>query len=394
MLEFPSWELAKPWSYISGYAFVDGLRAAGYDVELVVLLYGSDDEVLARVIDAVADRGGPFDCAFFWLPHLEYGERFWRIAETLAPKRVGVLIESLRYTAEEISQLKHLARRRKRVLRSLAHCTHAVTLDPVDFRELEREGYRVFWTAGIVPVVPDSTFVPFDQKSTRLLSAGTVYAGKRQFMHDRLVSQGVLDPGERLQHSPELIAEFEAAIGEVKRRATGDSAPAADAALFERVRAVRMALWCEYLQYLSRFAAVISLPAYFKGFPGRVFEGMMARCAVFIFEACDFERQKRLFRPGEHLHYLPAEPRDADVALLVSVANDPARRRALTEAARQQAYENCDATTVMRRIMEWVSVDENARSALGLFASRLARRMRVLAERHRRTYETLGYDAS
>ena len=71
MLDFPSWELAKPWSYITSYAFVDGLRAAGHDVELVVLLHGGDDEVLARVIGTVAERGEIFDCAFFWLPHLD-----------------------------------------------------------------------------------------------------------------------------------------------------------------------------------------------------------------------------------------------------------------------------------------------------------------------------------
>lgn len=394
MLDFPSWELAKPWSYISGYAFVDALRAAGNEVELVVLLYGAKDEELARVIGALAERGERFDCAFFWLPHLEYGERFWRIAEKLAPRRVGVLIESLRYTAEEIARLKHLRRRRALVLRNLAHCTHVITLDPADFRELEREGYRVFWTPGLMPSVPDSIFVPFDQKSTRLLSAGTIYAGARQLMHEHLVAQGLLDPNERLQHSPELIAEFEAAIAEVKRRAAGEAGPAADASLFERVRAARLAIWHEYLRYISQFAGVISLPAYFKGFPGRVFEGIMARCAVFIFEACDFARQKRVFRPGEHVHYLAAEPTDADIALLIAVANDPDRRRALAEAAWQQAHAHCDATTVMRRIMEWISADRQARGRFGLFASRLVRRAAMVAQRHRRKYETAGYDAS
>jgi glycosyltransferase involved in cell wall biosynthesis len=392
MLEFPSWELAKPWSYISGYAVVDALRNAGHDVELVVLLHGSDDETLARVIGAFNDRGARFDCAFFWLPHLEYGERFWRVADRLAPKRVGVLIESLRYTADEVSQLKHLARRRKQVLRSLAHCTHVITLDPADFRELESEGHRAFWVAGIVPTVPDSTFVAFEEKSTRLLSAGTIYAGQRQFMHERLVAHGVLDPTERLQHSPELIAEFETAVAEVKRRAIGAAAAAVDTLLFERVRTARLALWHEYLRYLSRFAAVISLPAYFKGFPGRVFEGIMAGCAVFIFEVCDFERQKRVFRPGEHVYYLPAEPTDADIALLVAVANDPGRRRALAEAARQQAYANCDATIVMRRVMDWVSANDKA-SALGLFAGRAVRRLLVFARRNRRIDEAPSYDA-
>ena len=37
VLEFPTWELAKPWSFISGYSFVDALRVLGHDVEVAAL---------------------------------------------------------------------------------------------------------------------------------------------------------------------------------------------------------------------------------------------------------------------------------------------------------------------------------------------------------------------
>jgi len=173
MLEFPTWVLAKPWSYISGYAFVDALREVGHEVELALLLNLADAAALDRVLDGYAKQGAHFDCAFFWMPHLNYSETFWRTAERIAKRRVAVLIESLRYTQEEIHNYPDLeehyierAQRRTLVLGWLRHCTHVVTLDYHDFLELSRSGYTVFWTPGIIPQVAEDVFIPFEEKST------------------------------------------------------------------------------------------------------------------------------------------------------------------------------------------------------------------------------------
>jgi len=386
MLEFPTWVLAKPWSYISGYAFVDALREVGHEVELALLLNLADETALNRVLDGYAKQGAHFDCAFFWMPHLNYSNTFWRMAERIAERRVAVLIESLRYSQEEIFNYPDLAehyidraKRRTLVLGWLRHCTHVVTLDYHDFLELSRSGYTVFWTPGIIPQVAEDVFIPFEEKSTRILTAATIY-GKRQALHQYLADRGIVDVSERLQHSPALIAEFESAIAIIANPPSNGESTAKQA---ERIRLVRLELWHEYLRHVSKFAGMLSLPAYFKGFPGRVFEGMLAGCAVFVFEACDLERQKKIFLPGEHIHYLSADPNEEDLARIVEIAQDPAYRRRLVTATRDRAFAMCGASFVVERIMSWVDGNEGRmshsllRRAIRRAFPRPNRRMRV-----------------
>lgn len=383
MLEFPTWELAKPWSYISGYAFVDALRDAGHEVELRLLFNLDDASAAERVMRAYAEAGAAFDCAFFWMPHIAYSATFWRLAERVAPRRVAFLIESLRYTRAEIRGFPDLAahyaeraKLRPRWLGWLRRCTHVVTMDHHDFRELARAGYQVFWLPGIVPAVPEAVLEPFEAKSPTVLTAATIY-GKRRQLHRALTERGIVDSGERLQHSPELIAAFERAVGAL-RGAPDLTGPGAAVAADE-VRHIRKALWHEYLRHVSRFAAVISLPAYFKGFPGRVFEGMIAGCAVFVCEPFDLARQKKVFLPETHIHYLHADPTEAEIARIVQVARDPAYRWGFAAAVRERARQHCDSRVVAANLMSWIDSDDPT-AGHGLLA-RMVRRLRRAARR-------------
>jgi hypothetical protein len=389
MLEFPSWPEAKPWSYISGYAFVDALREAGHDVELTVLLSRSPSSALVGVVEGYAARGEHFECAFFWMPHLDYSSAFWAAAARIANRRVGVLIESLRYTREETRLLPHLADRRRLVLRNLRNCTHVVTLDYHDFQELKRSGFSAFWTPGIVPRLAGDGFAPFEEKAQRILTAGTIYPGKREAFFNYLVSKDVIGVDERLEHSPNLIAAFEQEVGLVARELSAGRAASPEAV--ERIRLVRLALWYEYLAYLSRFACVVSLPAYFKGFPGRIFEGIITNCAVVIYEGCDFHREKQIFRPAEHIYYLPTNGADEDIARFVDMTKNQAARRQLTAAAHERALATCEASVIADRIAKWVASDSNPVSQS--FRNRVIRRWR-LRQCDVENAQELGYEIS
>jgi hypothetical protein len=356
MLEFPNWKLAKPWSYISGYALVDALRDLGHEVELSLLFNLADASDLEKTLANYAESGRRFDFAFFCLPHLNYTAEFWRMAERIAERRIMILVESLRYSWGEIIGYPDLAghylwraRNRSRWVGWLNHCTHVVTMDYNDYLELRDAGYSVFWTPGLFPNVPEKVFVPWEEKSLRFLTAATVYGRRRKI--NRVLSEcGIVDANDRLQHDPALIAEFETAIAAFINT-DGDTEEKARQA--ERVRVVRLALWHEYLRYISKFAGIISLPAYFKGFPGRVLEGILARCSIFICAAYGLERQKRVFLPGEHINYLSSTPSQADLAQIIEVARDADYRKKVTSAARERAFAFCEASFLTAALLDW-----------------------------------------
>jgi hypothetical protein len=395
MLEFPTWKLAKPWSYISGYAFVDAMRELGHDVELVLLFNLAEAGSHESALELYERRDERFDCAFFWMPHLDYSDHFWEMAERIARRRVGVFIESLRYTLEEIRDYPDLAQHytersqlRTRWRDWLGHCTHVVTMDYHDFCELRQSGYSVFWTPGIVPKVPEETFLDCGENSDVILTAATIY-GKRQALHQYLTAHGIVDAGEGLRHSPALIAEFESAVVEMLSRRPGAEAAVSQGS--ERVRSVRLQLWYEYLRHISTFAGIISLPAYFKGFPGRVLEGMLAGCAVLIFEAFDLTRQKKIFLPRENIQYLAMNPGERELDRIVEIIRDRPQRRRIVEATRERAVAMCDSTIVVEAMMAWVETDEGriAHDRLG----RALRRVLSAVRLNQRTHVEIGHES-
>ena len=391
VLEFPTWELAKPWSFISGYSFVDALRVLGHDVEVAALTYQLDPAALTNVLRAHQRKRKTFDCIFFWFPHLEYSQEFWAVARALSRRRVAVLIESLSYTEAEIVELPHLANRRRGVISQLKHCTHALTFDYQDFRDLTRNGFASFWTPGIVPTPPTGTIIQFADKSKGLSAAGTIYGGRRT-IHGELVGRGLLDPNERLQHSPSLVNQFERLISATASTCSdGEASPEELSSLGEQLLTVRRSLWYEYLRYLSQFIGVISLPAFFKGLPGRVFEAMLARCAVFVVESADLSRHKSVFENEQHLYYLSKDLTQADIDKIFRVASETSSRAEVTARALERALDQCGADVIVERVLNWVTMERTSAPSL---LRRVSQRAGLLIASPPRYYSELSYEAS
>ncbi len=391
MLEFPAWDRAKPWSYISGYAVADSLRELGHEVELTLLFNGAPGAELVRPLKAYAEAGVRFDVAFFWLPHLQYSRQFWDVARSLSDKRIGVVIESLRYTAAELVQFRFLRGRRGSVLKELKHCTHVVTFDHGDFTYLSRRGFKAFWSPGLLPSVPVSLCHTYAEKRPMLLAAGTVY-GKRRRVYEQLTAEGVLNKEERLEHSRELTDRFNTLCEAVRRACCGQPELQALRSLGNEILLVRRALWYEYLRYVSGFAGVVSLPAFFKGFPGRVFEGILARSVVFVFENSDLSRQKAIFPHGTHLFYLGERLDLRDVRRIREVISDHAQADRIASAAYQRANDECQANHVTELVLRWATTT-HARKETGWLRKILTSAASPSAQ-HQRFYSELGYEAN
>lgn len=389
MLEFPTWELAKPWSFISGYAFVDALRKNGHDVELVILMYGSSPGGISQSIAKY--QGEKFDFAFFWLPHLHYSPTFWRHAKKLSERRAAVLIESLSYSTEEIGRLPHLRFRRREILASVKHCTHVITFDYHDYGDLHGLGYKVFWSPGILPEVPEGLATPADSKTRGLLFSGTVYPGERANLHDQLVATGFLAARDEFSQSPGLVREFE---GASHAYTEGRDAPNDRQAAAERLLTVRRNIWYEYLQYLTKHCGVVSLPAYFKAFPGRVFEGILMRSIVLVFDVGHLTRHRRLFENDRHVYYLTTVDRRA-IDVLTAALKRVDHRQFMTEEALAQARRYCDAKGAVQEMLRWMSTSgPSSLSAIGPTARGVLRRMGVSLASGNGSIDGLGYEAS
>ena len=102
-LEFPTWETARPWTYSANFAIQEGLRANGVECVTVPVIArttcGSSDSWVYHAKKVLA--GERFDQVWLWLVHTPLDEATLEWVAGLAPVRVGILMESLRYEAED-----------------------------------------------------------------------------------------------------------------------------------------------------------------------------------------------------------------------------------------------------------------------------------------------------
>lgn len=356
MLEFDAWRLGHTWSYLSSYALLDGFDVC--QVEWVVLpaLLCHGDPLRNPWVEA-RDRlleGERFDQAWVWITHSHYAADFWPWLAKVAPVRVGVLMESLRYTPADIAAFPPLEQRFDRVIAQLRHMTHVLTYDEQDVSEiaattgLPTRLYHSMIPASLVRPLP----APHGAKAVFL---GSLYGPRQAF----LAAAGL---GDRLQilAPPESGTDFERHFDAVNDEFLGELADGGSSRTrmqeyARRLQAVRRGILEAVFDAYRGGLAVLNLPPLFKGFPGRVVEGMAAGVPVVSSRLDQRPTLEAVFAHGRELiSYDPADPADL-VRQLDRLAADPALQRALVVNARARLLELLTCEAQMPVLLDWIA---------------------------------------
>lgn len=143
-LEFLRWQQARSMAYTAQLAVEEGLRHHG--VEVVTLpAWGevpsaSAKSWLSRAKGLLA--GQEFDQVWVTLVHSPFEEEFLSWLKTVAPVRIGLVMESLNYTEQECQLHPPFRERRAFVEGQVQALTHVLTVDERDAEQLgdEAEG--------------------------------------------------------------------------------------------------------------------------------------------------------------------------------------------------------------------------------------------------------------
>ena len=152
-LEFSKWAQAKAWSYVGNFAVEDGLRANGCECVTLPVFCDVPDNSPSSWLHHAKDllAGQRFDQVWVWLVHNRYSEACLEWIAELAPVRVGVIMESLRYSEDDCLRWSHLRERARFVERQLNYMTHALVADEHDADLLNQTGLvqALFWPAAV-----------------------------------------------------------------------------------------------------------------------------------------------------------------------------------------------------------------------------------------------------
>jgi hypothetical protein len=344
--DWPEWARARSWSYGAHLGLFDALREAGAACELW----------MGPWVGQAATQlyGKRFDQIWFNdLPHLEVDPAFFAWAAEAAPVRVGLLVESMTYTDEELAINPSLRGRPGLIRQRLGHVTHAVACDEADRETLHDPGHlHAMWSPFTVGQRAIREPVASPAPGTGGTFCGSLYGRRQAWMSDarlagRLRRQPSSEAGTLL---PRLFG-FTGHFGAATARRSLTSARGLYNAAVHRLRRSAMRLW---MKELARSPAVVNLPHMVKTYTPRVVEGMAAARPVVSWRIPSRPLNQRLFEENaEILLYSPDDP--ASLAdCFDRLDKDPRLSGRLITAASARIRQFHTTEGRVRQILRWI----------------------------------------
>jgi len=356
--ECGNWENAKAWSYNGFYALEEALAGQGVEHLTLPAIAGisSGDRASWLRQAQLFTENKSFDQAWIWITHNDYEPEFLNWLESVAPVRVGVIMESLEHTDEETHQFSNLAARRNKVLGHLRHCTHALTFDERDAETLSGElPLQTLWCPPVVGWRDVCATVNLPTPGPAWFQ-GTAYNPERQAFLECEVLKGLLERPPSAEADSTLPAEFDRAQMEsIKQISKYDIAALEWLEEYHgQIRRIRRQLNDLWQDSLRRGFAHVNLPSIYKGYAGRVVESMAAGRPV-ISWAPPRQRTRKLFVPGEEILWFERDRPDELAAQIRWLQDHPQEARAIAERARQKVLRYHTAETRVRQILNWLA---------------------------------------
>jgi len=335
-LEFSSFFSAKKLSYPVCIGMVEGFETNRIEHLTVPIMYHTQ-LWLCKLKELVGGR--KFDQVWFEVVHSVIPEDILEWLTSLAPVRVGFVIENMDITPEEY-QINSIGTQRRvdNLNQKLPYLTHAMVMNASDIVTFN------------IPAMHCATSIP--ERSVRIPNStsdkavfyGTLYGRRREWATELNYCLNVNPPStEDISNLPCLFEQL---------FATSDYSVKDYSAFYRDWYFIRQGVYFNWINHLHTIAscAMVSLPHHTQLLPGRVIESMAAGKPVvspLMNNAVD-----DLFIDGKEILYY------SDIVGLVScldkLRSDPDLRFYLAEAAIVKVLENHTTEVRVKEILDFV----------------------------------------
>lgn len=360
-LEFSNWQQARSWSYISNLGFEEGFTANGVTFLTVPALQefapGAPESWLSH-LKAICD-GKRFEQVWIEVVHNNLDETILSYIATLAPVRLAIIGESLRYPDEVYVHAPVLRSRQTKVLSRLKYMTHALAGDERDAEWLNRHGtVKAFWWVQSVPEKSVCTPLSRAINGTALFS-GALYGEREQWL-DLALLKGLLARKQPLEEEARLPELFDQANTEVIRtlrsmRYFSRELLNQHMELLRKIRRESFALW---LKGLADGSAVVNLPSFYQGYAGRVYEGMAAGRPVLSWEIPDRPQTNALFENGKEILLFSKDNPEQLAEHILRIQREPEFADHISTNARDKILTYHTLEKRVAQILNWLETGE------------------------------------
>jgi GT2 family glycosyltransferase/tetratricopeptide (TPR) repeat protein/SAM-dependent methyltransferase len=357
-LEFPTWATARAWTYSAAYAVQEGLAANGVEcVTVPAIATTSSSSPQSWLYQArKLLEGRRFDQVWVWLVHSPLDEACLEWIATLAPIRVGVLMESLQYDEDDYRHVPQLKGRQALVEGQIRYMTHVLAPDEWDAESLNaRRIAPALWWPCIVPA--RTIAAPAALPAHRLgVFHGTPYGARQQWLgHPSLCNlmafQGPVNPPtyhqtlfDRLQHAATGFLLSGQAVTEKKLQE-----------YVTALQGIRAGEFAEWMQGLSQWAAIVNLPSLAKFYGGRVFEGIAAGRPVVSWAIANRPKNRALFEDDREIVLFDKDDPQSLARQLDRILADEGLRLTIASRAQDRLRKFHTAERRLHDTLQWIA---------------------------------------
>ncbi|WP_454061345.1 glycosyltransferase [Candidatus Nitrospira salsa] len=351
-LEFPTWKLARPWTYSANFAIQDALSQLEVECFTIPAIPGEQRSWLSHARSFCQNK--QFDQVWLWLVHYHYDELFLDWISTLAPIRIGVLMESLHYGSEAYANSPGLIERPRIVSRQIQALTHVLTFDEQDAEDINasKSADAIWWPASVPRNCIVDTPAPLDGR--KAVFHGNIYGSRRAWI-DHPVLDRMLVPTKSSSES-----EFPCLFDELQQYArnileSGRIVSGQDLVQYiSNLHSIRKGEFREWMRGLRASGPIINLPSYASFYGGRVFEGMAAGCPVLSFAIPNRPKTRTLFEDGKDILLFSQDDPSSLALQLDRLERDPVFSEKLMVHALQKIRKFHTVEWRVQQALAWV----------------------------------------
>jgi hypothetical protein len=308
--------------------------------------------------DSVSENRNPFGRRKFdqiWfndLVHIKRDDAWFSWLASMAPVRVGLLIETLDNSADEAMLMPELRTRKREAMNRCKYMTHVLACDEKDASELNQQGgVQAMWSPFPVPERAIREEEP-NLQSDRAVFLGTLYGKRKDWIADPELGALLFRP-KSLEDSSVYPAFFD-----LLRIASTNlpylNSDLVNVAYMRMLMHVREKCYFRYLRTLASGCAVVNFPHVVKTYSPRVVEGVAVGRPVISWEIPERPLNKGLFEEGKEILLYPKD----DMAQLQSqvqrvladrIWGNQITRRAL---AKVKAYHTSEHRVA--QVLKWI----------------------------------------
>jgi len=361
--ELTDWKSARAWGYNFHIGLEEGFAANGIEV---TTLLSSWFPVARRLCAAKQfDQVWINDVIHMFEPK---GWRHYRLTmpdlewlATLAPIRLGFVIESLKYTDNDYREAPFLSNYPNILKKTLPYLTHVMAIDENDI-ECIRDVCDIPVTLLVPPVpyynISRTISLP---PTVKPVFRGSPYGERAKWLKIPFIKE-LLD--HQLNYGndgdlPEIFDRLHRYLYPQAIQSDNHLIKLYDIYL-DSIRKIRRQSFEIYLNDLRQGGSVVNLPSYGKVFTGRVYEGMAAGRPVITSKYENRPRMNALFEDDRDILLFPPDQPEIMAQQIRKVMDNPDFGRVIATNAMHKMLNFHTTEKRVCQILEWIATGREA----------------------------------